>query len=385
MTDYRPEDQASLPPIGFIAVQCFFYRPAGDAFNENTWAFPVIRELAEGSREDQLVTKVAYDDAFIDNFVAAGKKLAERGAVGILTSCGFLAMAQPLLAERLPIPVATSSLIQIPSILAWLPPSKKIGIITYNARELVSLHFERLGISKEHATRCHIAGAPDGGSLRLLVTGKGPYSFDDIEKEMVAAAKELMDEHPDIGAFVLECTQMPPFGESVQRVTGLPTCQPTYRYTPSHPKDDSLCLQDATTSRSQRQEQYEGIRTDADPAQERITVMLAIIRHILANRNQSEQAKQMAVKQQKSSKNDARFRAPVAFCWRGVLRSVPYEPRQLFLGSHKRTSQVRVAEGAMPLWAWDDADRAFEPQSSRGTHGIWSTTRFLPGEAHQKG
>lgn len=114
-------------------------------------------------------------------------------------------------------------MIQIPSILAWLPPSKKIGIITYNARELVSLHFERLGMSQEHAARCHIAGAPDGGSLRLLVTGKGPYNFDDIEKEMIAAAKELMDEHPDIGAFVLECTQMPPFGESVQRITGLPT------------------------------------------------------------------------------------------------------------------------------------------------------------------
>lgn len=110
-----------------------------------------------------------------------------------------------------------------------------------------------------------------------------------------------------------------------------------------------------------------------------------ITRRILANRNQPEQAKQMAVKQQKSSKNDARFRAPVAFCWRGVLRSVPYEPRQLFLGSHKRTSQVRVAEGIMPVLVRDDADRAFEPQSSRGTHAIWSTTRFLPGEAHQKG
>lgn len=153
---------------------------------------------------------------------------------------------------------------------------------------------------------------------------------------------------------------------------------------PHTPTDESLCLQDATTS-SQRQEQCEGIWTDADSAQERITVMLAITRRILANRNQPEQAKQMAVKQQKSSKNDARFRAPVASCWRGVLRSVPYEPRQWLLWSHKRTSQVRVAEGAMPLWARDDADHAFEPQSSRGTHGIWSTTRFLPGEAHQKG
>ena len=119
--------------------------------------------------------------------------------------------------------VIISSLIQIPSILAWLPLSKKIGIITYNAKELVSLHFERLGISKEHAARCHVAGAPDGGSLRLLVQGKGPYSFADIEQEMIGAAKELLSKHDNIGAFVLECTQMPPFGESVQRATGLPT------------------------------------------------------------------------------------------------------------------------------------------------------------------
>lgn len=94
MTDYA--DKASLPPIGFIAVECFFYRPAGDAFNENTWAFPLIRELAEGSKEGVLVSKADYDETFISNFVAAGKKLAERGAVGIITSCGFLAMAQPL-------------------------------------------------------------------------------------------------------------------------------------------------------------------------------------------------------------------------------------------------------------------------------------------------
>lgn len=40
---------------------------------------------------------------------------------------------------------------------------------------------------------------------------------------MIDAANELLSKHSDIGAFVLECTQMPPFGESVQRATGLPT------------------------------------------------------------------------------------------------------------------------------------------------------------------
>jgi hypothetical protein len=96
MTDYRAEDRDTLPPIGFIAVECFFYRPAGDAFSELTWNFPIIRELANGSKEDALVSKDDYNDEFIENFVAAGKRLADRGACGIITSCGFLAMVQPL-------------------------------------------------------------------------------------------------------------------------------------------------------------------------------------------------------------------------------------------------------------------------------------------------
>lgn len=80
--------------MGFIAVQCHFHRPPGDPWNEQTWPFPSLRETAEGSQESQLVIGEEYDEAFLDRFVEAGKKLAQRGCVGILTSCGFLAMAQ---------------------------------------------------------------------------------------------------------------------------------------------------------------------------------------------------------------------------------------------------------------------------------------------------
>jgi hypothetical protein len=84
-----------LPPLGFIAVDIHFSRPPGDPFNEQTWPFPLIREQAEGSTESQIVTNGEYDAAFIERFVDAGLKLAARGCVGIITSCGFLAMAQP--------------------------------------------------------------------------------------------------------------------------------------------------------------------------------------------------------------------------------------------------------------------------------------------------
>lgn len=81
--------------MGFIAVEVKIHRPAGDPFNEKTWPFPLLREIAPGSTESQIVTSDKYDSDFIDRFVETGKKLADRGCVGLLTSCGFLCNAQP--------------------------------------------------------------------------------------------------------------------------------------------------------------------------------------------------------------------------------------------------------------------------------------------------
>jgi hypothetical protein len=36
----------------------------------------------------------------------------------------------------------------------------------------------------------------------------------------------MMDEHPDIGQFVFECTSMPPFSGAVRRATGVPVFDP---------------------------------------------------------------------------------------------------------------------------------------------------------------
>src|SRR5438093_1158496 len=41
-------------------------------------------------------------------------------------------------------------------------------------------------------------------------------------EEHVRVARRLVGEHPDIGALVLECTNMPPYTADIQRETGLP-------------------------------------------------------------------------------------------------------------------------------------------------------------------
>lgn len=86
----------SLPPLGFIAVDVHFHSLPGNLFNELIWPFPIIEAQAEGSQLGQIVTKDNYPEDFLDRFVEVAKKLASKGCLGIITSCGFLAMAQPV-------------------------------------------------------------------------------------------------------------------------------------------------------------------------------------------------------------------------------------------------------------------------------------------------
>lgn len=210
----------NLPPLGFIAVDVHFHRPPGDPSNGRTWPFPLLREQVSGSQLDNIVTKDQYPQQFIDSFVSAGLKLAERGCVGLITSCGFLAMAQPEVAARLPIPVATSALIQLPSILALLPPTKDVGVITYDHEKLGSLHLSRMGNTE--TGRVHVTGPPSDGSLRTMIRDGAPYSHTAIQEELIQCARELTARHESIGAIVLECTQMPPFAERIQEAVKLP-------------------------------------------------------------------------------------------------------------------------------------------------------------------
>ncbi|KAI7765356.1 hypothetical protein LZL87_013535 [Fusarium oxysporum] len=209
----------SEPPLGFLAVEVDIHRPPGDPFNQSTWPFPLIREKVTGTSESQIVTNGNYDDAFIDRFVQAGLRLAERGAVGIITSCGFLAAAQTRLAALCPIPVATSALVQVPSLLAISPVNRPVGVLTYDSTRLGSAHLLDLGIDPN---RVRIWGLSHDSHLRDICAHGADYNADLLEKELVAEAKSLVSQHPEIAAVVLECTNMPPYADRIQDAIQMP-------------------------------------------------------------------------------------------------------------------------------------------------------------------
>lgn len=43
-----------------------------------------------------------------------------------------------------------------------------------------------------------------------------------VKGELVSIAKNMVRDHPDIGAILLECTDMPPHAADIQRAVNLP-------------------------------------------------------------------------------------------------------------------------------------------------------------------
>src|SRR4051812_47766036 len=99
-------------PLGILMLETRFPRVLGDMGNARTWPFPVLYRVVRGASPEKVVLNGA--PGLLPAFIEAAQDLVELGAEAITTSCGFLSLFQKELAEAVKVPVATSSLMQVP-------------------------------------------------------------------------------------------------------------------------------------------------------------------------------------------------------------------------------------------------------------------------------
>jgi hypothetical protein len=56
----------------------------------------------------------------------------------------------------------------------------------------------------------------------LIKAEKDDMDVSQAERDVVEAGKQLVARHPEVGAIVLECTNMPPYAAALQAEVGLP-------------------------------------------------------------------------------------------------------------------------------------------------------------------
>lgn len=205
--------------IGILMLKTHFPRIPGDIGNATTFPFPVVYYIVEAANPNSVVNDP--QSGVIDEFIAAAKELVEGGVRAIVTSCGFTAVFHDKLAAAVDVPVFSSSLVQLGLVYNMLKPSQKVGIITANALKLTEAHFKGAGVADVPRV---VVGLEESPFFKNMLIGDGGHEID-VEattEDMKEAARRLVQNNPDVGAIVLECTNMPPFSKAVQEVTGLP-------------------------------------------------------------------------------------------------------------------------------------------------------------------
>ena len=196
--------------IGILMLETSFPRIPGDPGNGLTWPFPVLWKVVPGATPDRVVRhkSAGLTNAFLD----AAAELVHLGADGITTTCGFLSLYQQQIAAHVQVPVATSSLMQIPLVERLLPPGKRVGVLTVHAPSLTAGHFIAAGADPETP----VIGTDQGREFsRVMLDEKHTLDAAAAERDILDAGETLVSRHPDIGAVVLECTNMVPYARAL--------------------------------------------------------------------------------------------------------------------------------------------------------------------------
>ncbi len=204
--------------IGILLLDtCVPFIP-GDVANATTYAFPVRFQKVHGFTVARALKK---DPAVFEALLQAARSLERQGVRAVTGDCGFMGIHQRNLARALEIPVFLSSLIQIPFIGAIIGPDAKVGVITADSASLNTDLLTAVGVPD--SSNLVITGLQDQPAFcSFALEESGVLDTDAVAAEVVAAAKRMVTDHPQVRALLLECSLLPPYGAAIQAAVNLP-------------------------------------------------------------------------------------------------------------------------------------------------------------------
>jgi len=204
---------------GILCLESYYSKLPGHIKNASTFEFPVRYKIVKGATPERIIELA--DMSLLEPFIEAARELEKEGIEAITTSCGFLCLFQKEIAEAVNIPVFTSSLIQVPMLSKMLGKHRKVGIITASKSLLTSKHFTAAGIDPSSVRVVGMDGKEEFNKI-IIKRKTTVLNVDKLRDEVLAIVKELIEGPDDLGAIVLECTDLSPFIDDIRAITRLP-------------------------------------------------------------------------------------------------------------------------------------------------------------------
>jgi hypothetical protein len=207
--------EAGQVPRGLVQLESL----VGNSTNPASYTYPVRFYHVRGANIHTILENP--DKEVLRTMIMAAREMVANGIRAITTSCGFNAIFQNEIADALDVPVFTSSLLQVPLVQKILGASCEVCIITAKKAALKPEHLQAAGIKRTDTL--HIYGLENCAQWsRIFTAPDEDLEIDTVRSEVVGVAVNALKSHPGIRAFVLECTDLPPFSSEIRACTGMP-------------------------------------------------------------------------------------------------------------------------------------------------------------------
>ncbi len=203
--------------VGILMLDTKWPRPPGDTGNALTWPFPVLYKVIPGASARVVIHEKGkgLGQAFLD----AAAELVKEGADGITTTGGFLAIFQDQLAAHVKVPVASSSLLQIPLVQRLLPAGKRVGVLSVHGDRITPEHWQACGAPLDTP----VEGTENGREFtRVLLQDEIEMDYAKAEQDILEAGERLLKKHPEVGAIVCETHNMGPYSRALNDLLRIP-------------------------------------------------------------------------------------------------------------------------------------------------------------------
>jgi hypothetical protein len=207
------------PPLGILMLEGKMADVPGCMACEATFPYPVVRKVVRGSR-----TPLSAEEAWamLPLYVEAARDLEREGVGAITANCGLIALMQRELAAAVRVPVVTSALLMVPD-LHRMVGGRRIGILTFFTHALSERNFNASGWSARDLP-VTVGGVGEHESWQSFLRTKEipPELRERLTADLLAVVRGMLDEHPDLGAFVSECTMLPACLQAVREQVTVP-------------------------------------------------------------------------------------------------------------------------------------------------------------------
>ncbi len=202
--------------IGILLVEADYVMLPGNVANASTYDFPVLYHVLKGVTFERIA---AADPAVLDILIAGGEALIADGVRAVVSACGSFANYQRAAAAALGVPTYLSPMLQVPWIQASLQPGQKLLVIAAVGKAITAKVYAECNITDTE--RLLIEQAIDVPEFAAMLSPEG-FNPAKLESQLSEYVRNLARKHPDAGAIVLQCSDLPPFAWAIQNATGLP-------------------------------------------------------------------------------------------------------------------------------------------------------------------